>query len=165
MSMNTLMRATKKNVQLNARLDARASHARADVNYFAALCFADAAGRALRQGDVHRELQAFLSANPRGLVALPRDHGKSVQIGVRLIWELGRQPGLRIKIVCATEALAAERGRFMRDHIARNPLVRQVFPKLAAAQPWEVVRFTVARPSAVIGPSFAAIGVGAVMCG
>ena len=29
--------------------------------------------------------------------------GKSVQIGVRLVWELGRRPGLRIKIVCASE--------------------------------------------------------------
>src|SRR5262245_14490512 len=97
----------------SARLHKHVQQARSDVNYFASLCFADGAGVPLRQARVHRELQAFLSAQPRGLVALPRDHGKSVQIGVRLIWELGHRPGLRIKIVCSTEALAAERGRFI----------------------------------------------------
>ena len=56
--------------------------ARADPNAFLALCFTDPAGRPLRQAAVHRELQAFLSAHPRALVELPRDHGKSVP-GVR----------------------------------------------------------------------------------
>ncbi len=130
------------------------------MNYFAALCFADGNGRPLRQSGVHRELQSFLSTHSRGLVALPRDHGKSVQIGIRLLWELGHRPGLRIKIVCATEALAAERGRYIRDHIADNPMARQVFPQLTAASPWEPVRFTVRRPATVIGPSVASIGVG-----
>jgi predicted phage terminase large subunit-like protein len=141
------------------RLRAEAASARTDVNRFASLCFADPTGNPLRQADVHRKLQAFLDAHPRGLVALPRDHGKSVQIGMRLVWELGRRPGLRIKIVCATEALAAERGRFIRDSIAGNPLVRLVFPHLAAARPWEVVRFAIERPATIIGPSVAALGV------
>ncbi|MBX7105176.1 MAG: hypothetical protein K1X57_13930 [Gemmataceae bacterium] len=134
--------------------------ARTDINLFAMLCFADPAGRPLRQAGVHRALQAFLSAQPRGLVELPRDHGKSTQVGIRLVWELGRRPGLRIKVVCATESMAAERGRFIRDAIAGNPRVRAVFPWLRQAAPWEPVRFSVARPSTVIGPSVAALGVG-----
>jgi predicted phage terminase large subunit-like protein len=141
------------------RLRTAADAARTDVNRFASLCFADSEGEPLRQAAVHRALQAFLDAHRRALVALPRDHGKSVQIGIRLVWELGRQPGLRIKIVCATEALAAERGRFIRDSIAHNPLVRTVFPHLKSSRPWEVVRFAVARPATIIGPSVAAIGV------
>jgi hypothetical protein len=152
----SISKPAKKKDRLHSQLIA----ARANVNQFAALCFGDADGRPLHQARVHRELQAFLSAQPRGLVALPRDHGKSVQIGVRLLWELGHRPGLRIKIVCATEALAAERGRFIRDHIAGNPMVRQVFPRLRASRPWEPVRFTVRRPTTVIGPSVASIGVG-----
>jgi predicted phage terminase large subunit-like protein len=141
------------------RLREAAAAARTDVNRFASLCFADSEGEPLRQAPVHRELQAFLDAHPRALVALPRDHGKSVQIGLRLVWELGHRPGLRIKIVCATEALAAERGRFIRDSIAHNPLVRTVFPHLKSSRPWEVVRFAVERPTTIIGPSVAAIGV------
>jgi phage terminase large subunit-like protein len=134
--------------------------ARRDVNAFARLCFADAVGRPLRPAAVHRELQAFLSDHPRALIELPRDHGKSTQIGIRLLWELGRQPGLRIRIVCASEAMAAERGRFLRDAIAGNRRVRLVFPWLRPAAPWEPVRFAVARPASVIGPSVAALGIG-----
>lgn len=142
-----------------ARLRALAEKARSDINLFASLCFADGSGQPLRQAQVHRTLQEFLGKQPRGLVALPRDHGKSMQVGIRLIWELGHRPGLRIKIVCATESLAAERGRFIRDHIADNPLIRVVFPQLKSARPWEPVRFTVRRPATIIGPSVAAIGV------
>jgi hypothetical protein len=142
------------------RFAAQIRLARNSVNHFASLCFADIHGLPLRQGQVHRDLQAFLTAHPRGMVVLPRDHGKSVQIGIRLLWELGRKPGLRIKIVCATESLAAERGRFIRDHIAGNPMVRQVFPHLCATKPWEPVRFSVHRPATIMGPSVSALGVG-----
>lgn len=139
--------------------------ARHDVNAFAGLCFTDSAGRPLRQAGVHRDLQAFLSAHPRALVELPRDHGKSLQVCLRVLWELGRAPSLRVKVVCASEALAAERGRFLRDAVAGNARLRLVFPHLKPAQPWEAVRFSVARPAALIGPSVAAIGVGAASTG
>jgi predicted phage terminase large subunit-like protein len=135
--------------------------ARANVNTFARLCFTDSLGRRLQPAEVHRELQAFLTAHPRALVELPRDHGKSVQVCVRLVWELGRRPGLRVKVVCATRELAAERGRFLRDAIAENPCVRLVFPHLKPARPWEESRFTVRRRGTVVGPTVAALGIGA----
>src|SRR6266513_1992510 len=74
----------------------------------------------LRQSPVHRDLQDFLGRHRRALVELPRDHGKSVQICLRLLWELGRDPSLRVRIVCASDAMAAERCRFLRDTIAGN---------------------------------------------
>jgi predicted phage terminase large subunit-like protein len=114
----------------------------------------------MRQARVHRELQKFLSAHRHGLVELPRDHGKSTQVCARLVWELGRNPGLRIQIVCATEALAAERGRFVRRAIESNPEVRKMFPNLKPGQPWSDTRLTVKRPADVIGPSLTAVGVG-----
>lgn len=134
--------------------------ARTDVNLFAALCFTGPDGRPLWPATVHRELQAFLSAHSRALVELPRDHGKSVQACVRILWELGRNPRLRVKVVCATEALAAERGRFLRDAVAGNSRLRCVFPHLQPAKPWDACRFTVQRPAALIGPSVAAFGIG-----
>lgn len=79
----------------------------------------------------------------------------------RVVWELGVQPALRIKIVCATEELAAQRTRFLRDAIAKNPAVRVVFPKLLPATPWTAAAFTVVRPAETIGPSVAAFGIGA----
>jgi predicted phage terminase large subunit-like protein len=110
---------------------------------------------------VHRELQAFLSRHSRALIELPRDHGKSVQVCCRIIWELGHNPALRVKIVCATGSIASERARFIRDAIAGNEWVRQVFPNLKPAEPWAADAFTIERPAEVIGPSVSAYGIAA----
>jgi phage terminase large subunit-like protein len=133
---------------------------RADPAEFIRNCLTDPQGKLLVLARVHRELQAFLSANPRALIELPRDHGKTVQVCGRIIWELGRNPGLRVKLVCATEGVAHERGRFIRDQIHTNGRVRQVFPHLLADSPWAARAFTVQRPADVVGPSVSAIGVG-----
>ena len=135
--------------------------ARIDPGVFAEFCFSGAGGGHVHQAGIHDELQAFLTAHPKALVELPRDHGKSFQVCARLVWELGRNPGLRVKVVCATEAVAAERSQFLRDAIAGNPFVRAVFPGLRAGRPWAAQAFTVTRDADVIGPSVAAFGVGA----
>ncbi len=135
--------------------------ARTDPSVFVEVCFTDSSGRPVEQGEVHRQLHGFLGATRRGLVELPRDHGKTFQVCARVVWELGRNPGLRVKVVCATEAVAAERSRFLRDAIAGNPYVQKVFPHLKPGQPWAADAFTVRRPADVIGPSVAAFGVGA----
>jgi phage terminase large subunit-like protein len=136
------------------------SRFRTDPSEFIRRCFRDPLGPLMRQARVHEELQDFLTDNRHGLVELPRDHGKSTQVCARLVWELGRNPGLRIQIVCATEALAAERGRFIRRAIESNPEVRKMFPQLKPSQPWSDTRLTVRRPADVIGPSLTAVGVG-----
>src|SRR5438309_1600339 len=132
---------------------------------FAELCFTDGLGRRLRQGQVHRDLQDFLGRHARALIELPRDHGKSLQVCIRVPWELGHDPSLRVKIVCASHAMAVERCRFLREAIAHNPLVRLVFPDLRHAQPWGTTRFTIRRPANVIGPTLTAVGVGSVSTG
>jgi predicted phage terminase large subunit-like protein len=142
-----------------------AARARQSPNDFAAFCFTDSTGRPLGQAAVHRALQAFLDGHRRALIELPRDHGKSVQVCLRVLWELGRDPSLRVKIVCASDAMAAERCRFLRDAIADNPRVRLVFPHLRPGRPWGVTRFTIARPAEGIGPSVTAVGVGTVSTG
>src|SRR5262249_21031198 len=142
-----------------------ARRARWDPNDFAEFAFADADGTPLSQATVHRELQAFLTDHSRALIELPRDHGKSMQICIRILWELGRRPGLRVKFVCASDALAMERGRFLRNAIADNPQVCEVFPHLESAEPWGADRFTIVRPAEVIGPSVTALGIGAASTG
>jgi phage terminase large subunit-like protein len=141
------------------------TQARDDINVFVRSCFTDPAGQKLVPGQVHIDLQNFLSANRHALVELPRDHGKSTQVCARIVWELGRNPGLRIKMVCASEALAAERGRFIRRAIESNRSVRGTFPHLLPGTPWSDTRLTVARPAEVIGPSLTCIGVGAASTG
>src|SRR6266436_530969 len=128
-------------------------------------CFTDPAGRGLTQAPVHSDLQAFLGRHRRALIELPRDHGKSMQVCLRILWELGRDPSLRVRIVCASDAMAAERCRFLRDAITHNERLRLLFPELRPSRPWGVTRFTIARPAEVIGPSVTAIGVGSVSIG
>ncbi|MBX3399337.1 MAG: hypothetical protein KF873_11385 [Gemmataceae bacterium] len=138
---------------------------RSDPNEFIAFSLGDAAGRRISQARVHRELQAFLTEHRKALVELPRDHGKSTQICGRILWELGHAPGLRVKLVCATDALAQERTRFLRDAIAGNVRLRLVFPHLRPGKPWAAEGFTIARPGDGIGPSVAAFGVGCASTG
>ena len=141
------------------------ANAAADPNEFVEFAFADASGRGLRQSRVHRELQAFLTEHPKALIELPRDHGKSVQVCARVLWELGRDPSLRVRIVCATEALAADRSRFLRDAITDNLRVRAIFPQLRRSSPWSDVCLTIRRPANAIGPSVHAFGIGASSTG
>ena len=136
-------------------------NARRSPNDFLAFAFVDSEGRHLKQAGIHVDLQAFLSDQSKAIVELPRDHGKSVQMCGRVVWELGTRPGLRVKIVCATEEIARQRSRFLRDAIAKNPGVRIVFPDLLPAAPWTADAFTVARPADTIGPSVAAFGIAA----
>lgn len=133
---------------------------RTDPSAFIPFALRDPHGRPLVQAAIHRDLQHFLSAHSRALVELPRDHGKTVQVCGRILWELGRNPGLRVKLVCATDALAADRSRYLREQIAGNPLVGIVFPHLVPGLPWAAEAFTVRRPAEAVGPSVAAFGVG-----
>ena len=136
-----------------------------DPNQFLKRCFTDPSGKALRQGKIHVDLQEFLSAHRKALIELPRDHGKTVQICSRILWELGNDTSLRVKVVCSTEAVAAERGHFMKEAIAGNPSLRRLFPHLLPAEPWGATRFSIERPANVIGPSVTAVGVGASLTG
>src|SRR5262249_28209306 len=122
-------------------------------------------GRPLRQSAVHQNLQTFLTEHPKALVELPRDHGKSTQVCARVVWELGRDPSLRIKIVCASKAIAAERGRYIRQAIESSRWLPLIFPDLEPARPWTDTRLTVARPANVLGPSVAAMSVGEASTG
>ena len=132
---------------------------RRDPLFFALFVFRTPSGHRLLPSRVHAELQDFLTTHPKALVELPRDHGKTVQLCARVVWELGTHPGLRVKLVCATDAIALQRSEFLREAIASNPRVRLVFPHLLPATPWAGESFTVTRPAAAVGPSVQAFGV------
>lgn len=140
---------------------ALARAARHDPGSLIEYCFADGSGRPVRQAPVHAQLQDFLTRHPKALVELPRDHGKSFQVCGRILWELGKNPALRVKVVCATDAVAAERARFLRDAVRSNQYLRAVFPDLRPGRPWAADAFAVRRPADLIGPTVAAFGVGA----
>jgi hypothetical protein len=152
-------------VQKTAALAMKARRAREDPVEFAEFCFADETGQPMRLPQVHRELHEFLTNAPRGLVEMPRDHGKTTQVMIRGLWELGRNPNLRILLVCGSSALAQQRGRFLRDAIANNPRVHRVFPHLKPERPWRASLFRVHCSGNSVSPSVVVLGIGAQATG
>jgi phage terminase large subunit-like protein len=105
--------------------------ARHDVNRFAEYCFIDKEGKNLKQGRIHREWQAALDANRRAIVIAPRGHGKSVNIcQIRPLFELGNDPNLCIKIICANDQQAIKRVKALKMHMEQNTDLHRVFPGL-----------------------------------
>jgi hypothetical protein len=125
------------------RAEALRRKARIDPAIFAAHVLGDGTGRAgLPPAAVHLGLQRFLSTHRHALIELPRDHGKTTQLCGRVLWELGRQPMLRVKFVCGTDAIAADRGRYLQSMIGHDN-TRRVFPELRPGKPWAADAFSI----------------------
>ncbi len=92
-------------------------------------------------------------------IVAPRAHGKSTLILARVVWELGRNPNLRVKIACEDQPAAVKRLSEIKQHIERNPRVREVFPGLLPSEPWSRTQATVRRTLIDKDPSIEAQGV------
>lgn len=64
------------------------------------------------------------------LVIAPRFHGKTGIIIAYVIWRLGKNPNLRIKIRCCDDATAIKRLKAIKRSIEKNKRIRDVFPNL-----------------------------------
>jgi len=102
----------------------------------------------------HIEWQDLCSTYNRLLFFAPIEHGKSTQISVlRVLWELGTNPDLRIAIISDTETKAKKWVSLVRANIESNPAVRRVFPDLVPEDRpgyvavWSDERFNVRRSS------------------
>ena len=82
------------------------------------------------QGEIHKRWQSVLSNHPRILLVCPREHGKTTQVILRVLWEMGVNPNLRVKLVCQGDDVATKRLIAIIDHIENNPRVQEVFPDL-----------------------------------
>lgn len=86
------------------------------------------------QSGLHSDLQAHLSAHGDAAVGVPRGHGKSVQLGIRQAWEIGRNPAIRIKHIGQTVIKAQEQIRMV-VQIMRSDVYRAVFPEVKMLKP------------------------------
>jgi len=141
-----------------------AEEAREDFNAFMEYAFIDTVTmQPVKQGDIHRKWDAHIRKNDRAMIIAPREHGKTEQCAIgRAIWELGRRPNLRIKIVCQDDGTAIKRLSAVKLHILSNPLVRDVFPDLrpsALVDNWAKQSITVNRQGQDKDPSVEALGV------
>ena len=140
----------------------QAGLARRDVNDFCEYVM-EYKGQRWKQAPFHREWQREipLEGPSHNQIGAPRESAKTSQMIARILWELGRNPDLRVKVVCATQELAdnivAEIGR----HIEQNRRLRLVFPKLRPDPrgPWSRGELLVQRRSLAKDPSVVAAGI------
>lgn len=108
-----------------------------NFNVFTELVARDNRGRNVRQGDIHKCWHVHLDYCARkrkhaGILA-PFGHGKTTQLIVqRVCWELGRDPDLRVKIVCQTQPNANKRLAAVAA-LLQSPLYHFVFPHIRVA--------------------------------
>jgi phage terminase large subunit-like protein len=69
-------------------------------------------------GNIHREIINWWTRHDcksHQLLLLPRDHGKSAMIAYRVVWELTKDPTLKILYISANSNLATKQLKFIKD--------------------------------------------------
>lgn len=141
------------------------SAARIDPVVFASYVMKDEeTGRPIELAPVHIEWHDLLSAHDRVVVWSATELGKTSQISIaRVLWEIGRNPNLRIAIVSATIGLAKKIIKSIKTYIERSTEYRRVFPgvvadKSATTGLWKDNAFHVKRDTISKDPTVQAIG-------
>lgn len=83
-------------------------------------------------GHVHIELCQWLSrkdGKDHQLVLMPRDHGKSRYVALYALWEITRNPAIRILYISSTANLAEKQLGFIKD-IMQSSLYRKYWPEM-----------------------------------
>jgi hypothetical protein len=132
-----------------------------DVNDFAEYAISDKKGRPIKQYPIHRELQAHLDNpdNKLNIVEIPRDFGKTTQTLIRLLWKIGKNPEIALKIVCETDPPARKRLGWVKEQIEKNKRVQRVFPHLRPGGEWSKTMIIVERSDPSVEPTLEACGV------
>lgn len=149
-------------------LQARAAEARAllidlcrrDVNAFCEYVLRDEeTGEQIEQLDFHVQLQQALTDH-RQIVGLAHpESGKTNQIAIgRVLWELGRNPNMRVMLVGNTQEGARKSLSSIKKYIEKSEELHEVFPHLTRGDLWQDVAITVNRPVYSKDPSVQAVG-------
>jgi phage terminase large subunit-like protein len=152
----------ERQAQMEALRWARIHRAREDFRAFMEYALLDAdTGQPVQVQWFHEEWIDALDNYPRVCIVASRSHGKSTTIIARVVWELGRNPNLRIKIACEDQTAAVKRLSEIKRHIEKNPRVREVFPNLLPGDGdvWSKTQITVQRTIIDKDPSVEAQGV------
>lgn len=135
---------------------------------FAEYCFCnEKTGYPFQQQWFHDEWSKLMDVSNRAIIVAPRDHGKTSQIVARTLWELGRDPDLRIKIACASDGRAKERLFEVMLNLMYNPRVLEVFPHLRPADSgeWSKHKIIIERKARYRDASVEALGITATATG
>lgn len=148
-------------------LEEKASQvARGDVNFFCEYVMRDEKGKPFSQFPLHRVWHGFIefceNHKTVPVVLAPWGSGKSQQIAIaRVLWEIGRDPGVRIKLVCNSDDNAKLRvasiGRYIKDSKEYHAVFPDVKPDRDAF--WSAHALFVERPGQSVDPTVEAKGI------
>lgn len=135
---------------------------REDINTFAEYVLRDEeSGERIQQLDFHVQIQHALDRHKRIVVMAHPESGKTNQLAVaRVLWELGRNPNLRVMIVGNTQEGAKKSLQSIKKYIEKSEELHLVFPELQRGDLWQDVALTVQRPAYSRDPSVQAVGYG-----
>lgn len=71
----------------------------------------------------------------------------------RVLYEIGKNTSIRVRIVCADDTLAENILQELETHVERNPRLHEVFPNLKKATPWTKNQMTVERTAILNDPT------------
>jgi len=135
---------------------------------FLEYCYKDPVTRIMFEPQWFHEdwIEAFLNEK-RSIIIAPRGHGKTSIVIAYIVWCLGRNPDLRIKIVCADDPTAIKRLKAIKKTIENNSYVREVFPNLIPDKKtgWTDHAIFVQRSIIDIEPTIEAKGIGSSITG
>ncbi len=144
---------------------ARVALARQDPSVFAGLVMRDEqTNKPIKQAMVHEAWQELATKHDRLLIWSHPIAGKTMQLSVcRVLWELGRNPSLRVAVISRTDLLAVKIVRLIGNMILKSPELHEVFPKLRKSgnpgDPWNDHMLVVERGNPNIkDPSVQAFG-------
>ena len=133
--------------------------AREDPNAFIEYV-GDGSDGKIHQEEAHREWQDAITDNEKTVLLGPVGSGKSSQVRLRLIWEIGKDPeNVRIAYISQSEDHPKKQAASIREMIERNPRIAHVFPHLRrSVKLWAAKAFSVARESMLPDPTFQVYG-------
>ncbi len=130
---------------------------------FGPTCVRDAGNIPIELAPIHLSWIAHVNyAWERGLHAgifAPMGHGKSAGFAIPLAaWLIGRNPQVRIKIICAADNAAAERVSACKQ-LLESEAYKEIFPFVAPGKKWTDHVLFVDRAGAAIDPTLEGRGV------
>ena len=141
--------------------------ARIDFETFFELVWHDPQGRGVKIQPHQRIWLKAIKENPRVMILAARSHGKTDLLIALGLFELSKNPNLRIKWICQSDRKAREILSAVKGHIERNPVFRLVFPEIRPAETgeWSKGKIVVERTITAKDPTVDALGVMSTVVG
>lgn len=130
----------------------------------------EASQREITNAPIHERFHQLADEHPQIVVWAHIEAAKSSHMSVlRPLYELGRNPNLRIAIVSETDTKAIKLLRGIKRYLLHSKELREVFPHLQRTkrkdEPWNAHNITVDRESYARDPSIQVTGVGGSIIG